>query len=54
LEEIEGPVQEFMQVMSERAYDGLEMETRVIEGERHAGNKPEVYNRGLRFVFRDE
>jgi predicted alpha/beta superfamily hydrolase len=54
LEEIVGPVQEFMQVMSERAYDGLEMETRVIEGERHAGNKPEVYNRGLRFVFRDE
>lgn len=54
LEEIVRPVEEFMQVLRERNYIGLEMETRIIEGERHAGNKPEAYNRGLRFVFEDE
>ena len=54
LEEIAGPVEEFMQVLRQRDYTGLEMETRTIEGERHAGNKPEAYNRGLRFIFQDE
>jgi len=54
LEPVAGPVHEFMQVLSERHYTGLEMETRTIEGERHAGNKPEAYNRGLRFIFQDE
>ena len=54
IEELAVPVQEFMQVISERGYSGLEMETRTIEGERHAGNKPEAFNRGLRFVFQDE
>ena len=54
LEELADPVQEFMQVISERGYTGLEMETRIIEGERHAGNKPEAYNRGLRFIFQEE
>lgn len=48
------PVKEFMQIMSEREYEGLQMETRVIEGERHAGNKPEAFNRGLRFIFQDD
>jgi uncharacterized protein len=51
LEELAGPVQEFMRVLSERGYPGLVMETRIIEGERHAGNKPEAYNRALRFIF---
>jgi uncharacterized protein len=54
IEELAGPVQEFMQILSERGYTGLEMETRTIEGERHAGNKPEAYNRGLRFIFQEE
>jgi predicted alpha/beta superfamily hydrolase len=54
LEDLAHPVKEFMQVLSERGYTGLEMETRTIEGERHAGNKPEAFNRGLRFVFQDE
>ena len=54
LEEVAGPVEEFMQVLRERNYTGLELETRIIEGERHAGNKPEAYNRGLRFVFQGE
>ena len=54
IEELAGPVHEFMQVLSDRGYTGLEMETRTIEGERHAGNKPEAYNRGLRFIFQQE
>jgi hypothetical protein len=43
-----------MDVLKSRAYSGLKLETRVIEGERHAGNKPEAYNRGLRFMFNDQ
>jgi len=54
VEQLKRPVEEFMQVLSKRNYTGLEMETRVIEGERHAGNKPEAYNRGLRFIFQAE
>lgn len=54
LEPMAGPVQEFMQIIREHNYTGLEIETRIIEGERHAGNKPEAYNRGLRFIFQDE
>jgi hypothetical protein len=30
------------------------MESRVIEGERHGGVKPEAFNRGLRFMFHSE
>jgi len=44
-------VEEFMQILEKRNYAGLEMEVRIIEGEGHASNKPETYNRGLRFVF---
>jgi len=33
------------------AYPGLVYDFRVIEGERHAGTKPESFNRGLRFAF---
>ncbi len=51
LEELSTPVQEFMHTLQSRSYKGLKLETRVIEGERHAGNKPETFNRGLRFVF---
>jgi len=51
IEDLKGPVEEFMQVLKERNYAGLELETRTIEGERHAGNKPEAYNRGLRYIF---
>lgn len=54
LEEIAGPVEEFMQILRERNYTGFELETRTIEGERHASNKPETYNRGLRFIFQDK
>jgi predicted alpha/beta superfamily hydrolase len=54
IEELRYPVEAFMHILSERNYTGLEMETRIIEGERHAGNKPEAYNRGLRFIFLDK
>jgi uncharacterized protein len=48
---LSGPVQEFMHKLQSRNYKGLQMEARVIEGERHAGSLPEAYNRGLRFLF---
>ena len=54
LEALAQPVQEFMQIVSSRGYSGLEMETRTIPGERHSGNKPEAFNRGLRFIFQDK
>ncbi len=52
-EGLSAPVQEFMRTLQSRNYKGLKLETRVAEGERHAGNKPEIYNRGLRFLFSD-
>jgi hypothetical protein len=47
-------VEEFSQTLDKRNYPGLEMEVRIIEGEEHASNKPEAFNRGLRFVFQKE
>jgi predicted alpha/beta superfamily hydrolase len=51
LEDIVYPVKEFTQILDGRNYPGLEMEVRIVEGEGHASNKPETYNRGLRFVL---
>jgi len=34
-----------------RAYRGLVYDFRIIDGERHAGTKPESFNRGVRFAF---
>lgn len=48
------PVKDFIQIVNKRGYKRLKIESRVIEGERHAGNKPEAFNRGLRFVFQGE
>ena len=53
IEPLVRPVLQFMQTIHERDYPGLVLEERIIEGERHAGNKPEAYNRGLRFLFQD-
>lgn len=50
-EGLTNPVKRFMKTLTDRHYKGLVLETRVLEGERHAGNKPEAFNRGLRFVF---
>lgn len=54
VEELAPSVKAFMKVLKSRAYNGLRFDTRVIEGERHASNKPEAYNRGLRFMFNDK
>lgn len=51
VESLKLPVEKFMDVLRGRNYTGFKMETRIIEGEGHASNKPEIYNRGLRFVF---
>ena len=48
------PVNRFVDVLKSRDYDGLELETRVIEGERHSSSKTEGFNRGMRFVLRSE
>jgi len=45
------PVLEFMQILRSRGYQGLKLETRVVAEEGHASNKPEVFNRGLKFLF---
>lgn len=51
IENLTQPVKDFSEMIRRRSYSGLRLETRVLEGERHAGNKPEAFNRGLRFVF---
>lgn len=50
-DELSGPVQEFVHIVRSRNYEGLQLDARVIEGERHAGSVPEAFNRGLRFLF---
>jgi predicted alpha/beta superfamily hydrolase len=54
VEDLTQPVKDFMDVLKSRAYNGLRLDARVIEGEGHAGNKPEAYNRGLRFMFKPD
>ena len=51
VESLRYPVEDFMQILQERNYTGLVMETQTISGEGHASNKPEAYNRGIRFLF---
>ena len=51
-EQLVTPGVNFVRTFSARNYDGLQWDARVIEGEGHAGVKPELYNRGLRFLFR--
>jgi len=46
-----GGIKRFDARLRERAYPGLVYEFRVIDGERHAGTKPESFNRGMRFAF---
>jgi predicted alpha/beta superfamily hydrolase len=50
-EELVTPGVSFVRTFSARNYNGLHWDARVIEGEGHAGVKPELYNRGLRFLF---
>jgi predicted alpha/beta superfamily hydrolase len=51
LERLKSPVQGFMAVLEGRDYEGLELKTWLNVEERHAGVKPEAYNRGLRYIF---
>lgn len=51
-EELVTPGVGFVRTFSARNYNGLHWDARVIEGESHAGVKPELYNRGLRFLFK--
>ena len=50
-EGLAAPVLAFMQNLRHRGYQGLKLETRVIAEEGHASNKPELFNRGLKFLF---
>jgi predicted alpha/beta superfamily hydrolase len=42
---------DFIQQFQSSAYQGVDLQTRVVEGEAHAGVKPESYNRAVRFAF---
>jgi uncharacterized protein len=44
-------VRRFDERLQSRHYPGLHYKWRLVDGERHAGTKPESYNRGVRFVF---
>jgi gluconolactonase len=52
-EPLVAPVRAFIDSLARRRYRDLVLETRTIREERHAGNKPEALNRGMRFLFRD-
>lgn len=45
------PILRMNQRFALRKYPKLAYDFRIIDGERHAGNQLESYNRGLRFVF---
>lgn len=51
--ELEGETgfQKFVDLLKARNYQGLAMETRVLENIGHSGTKAEGYTRGLQFVF---
>jgi predicted alpha/beta superfamily hydrolase len=53
-EPLYGPVEEFVKTLRGRGYKSLVLESRVVQGERHSGNKPEGFNRGLRFLFHEK
>ena len=48
---LSGPTQEFVHIVRSRNYAGLQLEARIIEGERHAGSVMEAFTRGLRSLF---
>ncbi len=43
--------EKFANQLKEKKLEGLEIETRVLEGTGHSGGKAEGYTRGLQFVF---
>jgi uncharacterized protein len=44
-------IRRFDERLQSRHYPGLHYKFRLVDGERHAGTKPESYNRGVRFIF---
>lgn len=42
---------DFFAQLEESRYEGLSLGVQVVPGERHAGVKPEAFNRALRFAF---
>jgi predicted alpha/beta superfamily hydrolase len=44
-------IRRFDEQLRGRNYTGLSYRWRLVDGERHAGTKPESFNRGIRFVF---
>jgi len=44
-------IQRYQALLPELKQPGLVFERRTIDGERHAGTKPESYTRGMRFIF---
>lgn len=44
-------IKRFDAQLEKRGYQGLTLEWRLIDGERHAGTKAESYNRGIRYAF---
>ncbi len=51
LEGNESSIEKFADQLKAKKLEGLEVETRVIEGSGHSGGKAEGYSRGLQFVF---
>jgi predicted alpha/beta superfamily hydrolase len=49
-----GYIRAFDEIIKSGNYQDFTYEFRVIEGERHAGNGAEAFNRGLRFVFQPQ
>jgi predicted alpha/beta superfamily hydrolase len=45
------PNKEFFAQFQASHYEGISLRFQVVPGERHAGVKPEAFNRALRFVF---
>lgn len=42
----------FADALRRRGYEGLDLQTHVVENTGHAGHKPEGYNRGLQFIYK--
>jgi len=42
---------EFFTQFAASRYEGIGLRVQIVPGERHAGVKPESFNRALRFVF---
>ena len=49
--DFEQNARDFFSQFQASQYEGVALRVSFIEGERHAGNKPEAFNRALRFVF---